>query len=112
MTNKWRRAEIIFGEKKLVHTKAEGTQVTCIADPRNGVLLNVATIKGPPRREEVMGNETREEEPSQNVCNLEHYAEEKVLLSSKKRTVNVLSTGCLLSGFCFVFSFKGAFDLP
>lgn len=52
-----------------------------------------------------MGNEASEEELSQNVCNLERYAEEKVWLSSKKRTVNVLSTGCLLSGF-FVFVLK------
>lgn len=44
-TNKWRRAELIFSEKKLVYAEAEGTQVKCIADPMNGVLLNVATIE-------------------------------------------------------------------
>lgn len=46
----------------------------------DGVLLNVPTST----RREVMGNETHEEELIQNVCNLECYTEEKVLLSSKK----------------------------
>lgn len=48
-----------------MYAEAEGTQVKCIADLMNGVLLNVATIEEPPKREKMMDIETHEEELSQ-----------------------------------------------